>query len=147
MVTIHLFHEFRLIIDSRNIPLSPRESALLAYLTAAAGKKVTAKNYWEIIIKPQKYSYSSRFYSSAYKQLRQTLNALNADEILETGLDSVRFCRINTNAIHCDYYDMLDGRIPLIGKELFLPEYPWAADLYCSSRREMNTTNERNVAT
>lgn len=143
-INIILFSEFCVEINNCKMNLTEKERELMALLVVTGGQKITAKNYWEILVKPKKYVYNARYYTSAVRTLNQSLITYAAQEVMEAGLEPVRFCRINTDAIQCDYYDMLDGKAELLGKEKFLPEYAWASDFYCQSRAEFNRLMTEN---
>lgn len=129
-VKIQLFDGFQVVVNGRELPLAPSAKETLALLTVAGGKRVTAKAVWKILYDYKKIRYDGRIYTKRINDVKSELEVFQISDIIIRGAAMVRFCRINQDAVTCDYYEMLDGRLPFREKKDFLPEYEWASDYY-----------------
>lgn len=141
-VEVKLFDGFLFFVDGEDISLSEQERETFALLFAAGGNPVTAKQLWKLLYEPKGCRYSSHYYAYRVSRLRRELFARQLGDILENGLSPVRFTRID-RALTCDYFAMLDGKLPLLKKELFLPEYSWSAVLYSTDWERLQENWER----
>lgn len=136
-VEIRLFEGFRVIADGRELPLSPSVKETLALLTAAGGKKVTAKALWKVLYDYKKVGYNSVLYTRRINELKSELEAFKISGIVYSGTKNVRFCRIVQEAVVCDYFEMLSGSLPIGRESDFLPEYEWAKNFYHNDRSSL----------
>ena len=134
---IQVFGGFRMFVDEQELPLSGSTSEFLSLLTIAGGGKITAKNDWEITKKDFGIKYNAMIYTSHVDELEEELQFFEITDILQMGLKPVRFCRLNTVAVECDYYQMLNGQIPFKRSEEFLPEYEWAHNRFYTTWEEL----------
>lgn len=103
---------------------------VLALLIVAGGNKVTARGLWKTLYEYKGIKYNSSFFTERINDMKSELEFFQVSDIIYTGRDRVRFCRMNRDAIVCDYYEMLDGRLPCGEEKDFLPEYEWASGFY-----------------
>lgn len=132
-IVIRLFPHFVICVDGREIQISRYAKEFLALLTAAGGNPVTARGLWDCTERARGFSYSSRFYLRACAELQRELRENGCGELVQCDVSPVRACRINRDLVICDYYRMLDGELPMGGREAFLSDYVWAAPLLCES--------------
>lgn len=132
-IEIKLFDRFQIIVDGRELPLAPSAKELIALLVIGGGYRITAKGLWKILYEYKGIKYNSTFYTDRLSDLCSELKYFHITDLVFNGCTKVRFCRINMDVVHCDYYDMLDGIIPFRKEEKFLPEYRWAKALYHNS--------------
>lgn len=129
-VKIQLFDGFQVVINGRELPLAPSAKETLALLTVAGGKRVTAKAVWKILYDYKKIGYNGSLYTKRINDIKSELEVFQISDIIICGVATVRFCRINRDAVACDYYEMLDGKLPFGEEAFFLPEYEWAKEFY-----------------
>lgn len=129
-VKIQLFGGFQVLVNDRELPLAPAAKETLALLAAAGGKRVTAKAVCKILYGYKKMGYDGRLYTKRINDVKNELEVFRISDIVIHGTATVRFFRINRDAVTCDYYEMLDGRLSFRGKKDFLPEYEWADAFY-----------------
>lgn len=136
-VKIQLFNGFQIIADGRELPFAPSAKETLALLTVAGGKRVTAKALWQILYNYKKIRYNGTLYTKRINDMKSELEVFQMSEIICKDTATVRFCRIKRDAIACDYYDMLDGKLPFGDEKDFLPEYEWAKAFYWHGWHEL----------
>lgn len=129
-IKIQLFGGFQVFVNERELPLAPSAKEMLALLTAAGGKRVTAKAVWNILYDNKKIRYDGRLYTKRINDVKRELEVFQVSDIITCGAATVRFCQINRDAVTCDFYEMLDGKLPFRERKDFLPEYEWANHYY-----------------
>lgn len=137
-VKIKLFDGFRFMVNEHEYALIPSVKETLALLIVAGGNRVTAKGLWKVLYEYKGIKYNSAFFSERMGDLKSELEILQASDIVYNGLNNVRVCRINTDAVICDYYEMLNERIVFREKKDFLPEFPWADAFYHTNWTELH---------
>lgn len=136
-VSIKTIGGFRILLKGRELPFSNTASEFLSLLVCMRGGKVTAKSDWEIVYKDEGKPYSAKYYMNHTNGLLEELALFGLSDIVRFGTQPIRSCRLILNKVDCDYFDMLENKIDIQPKELFLPEYEWAQKLYCSSLEEL----------
>lgn len=129
-VTIQLFGGFRVLLNGRELPLAPSVKESLALLVVAAGHRVTAKGMWRVLYEYLGIKYSSTFYTYRINDLKAELEHFGVSGLLLCSGKGIRSCRLNQDAVYCDYYQMLDTERPFGEAKDFLSEYEWAAGFY-----------------
>lgn len=129
-VDIQLFGKFQVNLNGQEIALAPSVKETLALLVVTAGNRLTAKGLWKVLYEYLGIKFSSAFYSHRIDDLESELDHFQVSDLLLRSCSSLRSCRLNLDVVHCDYYEMLDGKLPFGEKTSFLPEYEWAKGFY-----------------
>ena len=134
MLDVILFENFRVLLDGREIPLTPCVKEVLALLAVADGHRVTAKGLWAVLYSYRGIKYNSFFYTERVSEMKSELEFFHIPELIYCSSSVLRSCRMNLDKVRCDYYEMLDGAAPLGRREDFLPEYGWSDKFYHEDR-------------
>ncbi len=129
-VRIQTFGELKIYINEKELLFSEKTKEFTALIVAACGERVTARIAWAALKKHYGYRYNAVYFNNYIKKLAGELGEDDFGKLIKTEARPVRSCRIDISAVSCDYYQMLNGEISRKEKELFLPGYAWAQELY-----------------
>lgn len=129
-VRIQLFGEFQIFVNGRELPLAPSVKETLALMAAAGGSRITAKGLWKILYSYKGRGYNSVFYTERISDMCNELAFFQVSDIIYSGIRPVRYNRLERRSVSCDYYEMLDGNMPMGEEKNFLPEFAWASAFY-----------------
>lgn len=130
---VQMYYDFKVWVNEKGLDISEYARELLALLVVAGGRPVTSKIVYQIIFRPKKLQYNGKKYSLMLKELELAMRKNNIAEVICTGQNRVRFCKIIPENIECDYYQALDSGTVFEKEKWFLPQYPWARKLHASS--------------
>lgn len=122
-VKIQCYGDFQIYSDHQPVAFrSKKAKELAAILVHRNGQVVTPEEAFHIMWPGKEYdNYTGSAYRKVLAKLNTTLKNHGCEEIL---LRTPKGCRINKNAVECDYYDHLDGKnVDCSGG--FLQEYKW----------------------
>lgn len=137
-VHIRLFDKFSITVNKRAYELPRPAEEILALFAAAYGNPVSAKAAWEIMRKPLGAKYNAVSFLSASGLLYKSLKEAGIEDMIEKGMEPVRYCFIKPEMLRCDYYDLLDTEDIASMKHRFLPQYGWAQSLFFETTEELD---------
>ena len=129
-VEIQLFGRFKLVLNGSELALAPSVKETLALLVVAAGSRLTTKGLWKVLYEYMGIKFNAAFYMSRIKDLEAELERFGISDLIICSCSGIRSCRLDRDAVCCDYYEMLDGKQPFGNEKDFLPEYEWAKGFY-----------------
>ena len=128
-IEVKCFGNFDIMIDGRNVVFKrKKEKELLAYLICLKGASASRGEVCGMIFddynSPEKdYTYLKKIVS----ELKKDLQKYGAEDLLTHTANAYS---INTDMIHCDYYDYLIGKQDGMNKYTgeFMNQYSWAEE-------------------
>lgn len=126
-VRIQTFGGFEVFVDDKSLAFKrSKTKELLALLVDRRGAALTAREACAALWEDKPYTASQRsYYQSLVADLRSTLTAAHADDIIVKAWNSLA---IDPNVVDCDSYRFLDGDPVAVNsyRGAYLPSYPWA---------------------
>lgn len=126
-IKVHCFGNFEIFVDGVQVQFNLTKSKeLLAYLIDRQGASVTGGEMCAILWEDEGGKESAKNYlRRCYKDLKDTLEAINAGDILVKGWNSYG---VNPAAFWCDAYEFNKGNIQVINsyRGEYMSQYSWS---------------------
>lgn len=119
-ITIQCFGQFEVFYD--NIPIRfkyTRTKELLAYLVDRNGSECTTAMIYTMLFGDEQHA---SYFRQLRKDLLDTFEELGQPHVICSNRGSLN---IDRNAVKCDYFDYLDGKIAVMPKE-YMPQYDFS---------------------
>lgn len=126
-INICTFGSFEVYVNGNILNFkNAKAKELLALCVDMKGEKVLIEKAVSVLWEDRLYDENTKkLYRKAVIYLRNLFDSCGAEDIFETGRG---FCRINREAVYCDYYAYLDNNGKSIYQGEYMSRYSWAEE-------------------